>query len=63
MREQGVSFEVALNDAIHAGMSARAHVHTEPADPGTPAVNLDQALRLSGDLEDEELVRKLRLGR
>jgi hypothetical protein len=45
MREQGVSFKVALNDAIRAGTSARTHFHTEPADLGTPAVNLDQALR------------------
>lgn len=63
MREQGVSFKVALNDAIRAGLSPRAHFQTEPADLGVPAVNLDQALRLSGDLEDEELVRKLRLGK
>jgi hypothetical protein len=63
MREQGVSFKVALNDAIRAGAAARAQFHTEPADLGMPVVNLDRALRLAGDLEDEELVRKLRLGK
>jgi hypothetical protein len=63
MRERGVSFKVALNDAIRAGASARPQFHTEPADLGVPAVNLDHALRLAGDLEDEELVRKLRLGK
>jgi hypothetical protein len=63
MRERGVSFKVALNDAIRAGAAARAQFSTEPADLGVPAVNLDQALQLAGALEDEELVRKLRLGK
>jgi hypothetical protein len=63
MRERGVSFKVALNDAIRAGAAARSQFWTEPADLGIPAVNLDEALRLAGDLEDEELVRKMRLGK
>ncbi len=29
---------------------------------GTPTVNLDRAIQLAAELEDEELIRKLRAG-
>ena len=64
MRERGLSFKEALNDAIRRGLTApsrrAAAFHTEPADLGMPSVNLDRALQLAGELEDEELVRKQR---
>ncbi len=66
MAERGVSFKQALNDAIRAGAAERDHStpFRTPARPmGVPTVNLDQALRLAGDLEDEELLRKQRAGR
>lgn len=66
MRERGVSFKVALNDAIREGLvkrGARPPFRTPTADLGRPAVNLDRALQLAGELEDEELVRKQRLGK
>jgi hypothetical protein len=66
MRERGVSFKRALNDAIReslAGTPARKGFRTQTADLGLPAVNLDHALRLAADLEDEELVRKMRAGK
>ena len=36
---------------------------TETASMGLPTVNLDKALQLAGELEDEELIRKQRLGK
>jgi hypothetical protein len=66
MRERGVSFKQALNDAIREGVLARGssrRFSTEPARLGQPAVNLDRALQLAGELEDDELVRKMRLGK
>jgi hypothetical protein len=67
MVERGVSFKQALNDAIREGASSRRgrrrRFRTETASLGVPSVNLDRALQLAGDLEDEELVRKLRSGK
>lgn len=66
MRERGVSFKVALNDAIRAGLvarGARPEFRTPTADLGRPTVNLDRALQLAAELEDEELVRKQRVGK
>lgn len=66
MRERRMSFKDALNDAIRAGAAAqgskRRAFRTETASLGASRVNLDRALRLAGDLEDEELVRKSRAG-
>ncbi len=66
MAERGVSFKKALNDAIRAGAPERDHstpFRTPTRRMGVPTVNLDQALRLAADLEDEELLRKQRAGR
>lgn len=64
MREQGISFKKALNDAIRrgAGQDRRRPFETETASMGEPTVNLDRALQLVGELEDEELIRKMRAG-
>ncbi|MGH9008610.1 MAG: antitoxin [Acidimicrobiia bacterium] len=67
MKERGVSFKQALNDAIRAGFSGaeegRPVFETRTAAMGQPAVSLDRAVQLAGELEDEELVRKSRLGK
>jgi len=68
MRDRGVSFKQALNDAIREGLTrqprtARAPFRTATADLGLPGVNLDRALALAGELEDEELVRRMRAGK
>jgi hypothetical protein len=66
MRERGLSFKDAVNDAIRAGLApsgARRRFSTPTADLGVPAVNLDRALALAAELEDEELVRKQRAGK
>jgi hypothetical protein len=65
MRERNQSFKEALNDAVRAGVVApgrRQPFKTKVASMGESAVNLDRALQLAGELEDEELVRRLRAG-
>jgi predicted transcriptional regulator len=65
-RERGVSFKAALNDAIRAGLggnsrSARRY-RMRVYDMGLrKGVDLDRALRLADELEDEEILRKLEL--
>lgn len=65
MRERGISFKQALNDAIRASADreGRPRFRTATAPLGTPTVNLDRALQLAADLEDEELTRRTRLGK
>jgi hypothetical protein len=66
MRERRIGFKQALNDAIREGASAagpRDEFRTPTARMGHPTVNLDKALQLAGELEDEELLRKLQSGR
>ena len=65
MKDQGVSFKKALNDAIRLGAQQRpapSAFTTRTADLGAPSVNLDRALQIAGDLEDEELIRRQRQG-
>jgi Ribbon-helix-helix protein, copG family len=65
-RERGVSFKVAINDALRAGLNGpapgarRFRMQTAPLGV-RPGVNLDKALALAGELEDEETLRKLEL--
>ena len=62
MRERGLTFKQALNEAIRAG-TANCKVskafRTRTVELGRPAIPLDKALRLAADLEDDELIRKL----
>jgi hypothetical protein len=66
MRERGVSFKVALNDSIRAGLtpgsqpSRRFRVQAAPLGV-RPGVNLDKALALAGEMEDVEILRKREL--
>jgi len=62
MRERGISFKQALNEAIRAGVDENcgAPFRTATAPLGVPVVNLDRALQRAAELEDEELVRKTR---
>jgi len=64
MREHGVSFKEAINEAIRAGVrhAAAAPFRTEPASMGRSSVNLDRALQVAADVEDDELVRRMRAG-
>lgn len=66
-RERGIPFKEALNGAIRAGLMASRSVHeyqTPSRSLGLRAgVNLDKALQLAADLEDEEIVLELERGR
>ena len=67
MAQRGVSFKRALNDAIRAGVAqperTRHGVYTRARDLGVPTVDLTHAGRLAADLEDEELVKRMRAER
>ncbi len=66
MQEQGLSFKGAVNAAIRAGLApspARIPYRLEGRHLGRAAVPLTRALQLAADLEDEEIVRKLALGK
>lgn len=64
MQEKGVSFKRALNGAIRDGAQDRpTRRHETPTfDMGVPTVDVTKALRLSGELEDESLLGRLRRG-
>jgi len=60
MRERGLSFKQAVNDAIRAGLaSPAAEEYTRPRDLGRPRVDLTHALRIAGELEADAIARKL----
>jgi hypothetical protein len=64
MRERGIGFKEAVNLAIRQGLAPAGRsdgARTPTFDMGEPAVPIEKALRLAGELEDEELVRKLSL--
>jgi hypothetical protein len=66
MRERHLTFKQALNAAIRAGTkapSAEPVQYTFPKRMGVPRVPIDKALQLAAQLEDEEIVRKLALGK
>jgi hypothetical protein len=57
MRERGLSFKQALNDAVRAGAAAQSTRPQPPLpvyDMGEPFVDVTKALRLGGELEDQE---------
>ncbi len=64
MKEKGVSFKQALNDAIREGAAGREGPrHETPSfDMGVPTVDVTKALRIAGELEDEALITRLRRG-
>lgn len=66
MRERGVSFKVALNEAARAGLSSPDRVERPfrvKAAPLGARFNIDRALTIAGEMEDEEILRKRELGK
>ena len=65
-RERGVSFEEALNSTLRRGLTSGGG-SPQPYRLASrrlglrPGVDLEHALRLAGELEDAETVRKLEL--
>jgi ribbon-helix-helix CopG family protein len=65
-RERGVSFKEALNSALRRGLSGGdggSRLYRLPTRRMglRQGIDLDKALRLAGDLEDAETIRKLEL--
>lgn len=68
MAQTGGSLKVVVNEAIRAGLvdqyqQAGSEYRLVPRDMGEPRVPVTQTLRLAADLEDEEIARKLAVGR
>lgn len=64
MTTRGVSFKQALNDSIRSGSPAKPpRFTTRVHHMGKPAVNLDHALQLAAEMEDEELIRRMQVGK
>ncbi len=64
MRERGLTFKQAVNEAIRQSAAPRTRrpaPRTPTFDMGQPRVDIDKALRLAAELEDDELIRKLAL--
>ncbi len=65
--ERGVPFKTAINEAVREGLRRPAppvEPYRVPArDLGTlPGVNLDKALQIAWQMEDEEILRRMRRG-
>ncbi len=63
MRERGLSFKEAINDAIRSAVMTAGPgepFRTDVAALGDSHANLDRALQLATDIEDDELIRKMR---
>jgi hypothetical protein len=66
MEERAVSFKQALNDAVRAGLAGNrrpSRYRLRPRHLGAPKVPLTKALQLAAESEDEEIARKLALGK
>jgi len=69
MRERDVSFKSALNEALRMGLNGQSRLRNKPYQLkprmlGLRAgINLDKALQIAADLEDEEIIRKMELGK
>lgn len=67
MQERGLSFKDAINSAILNDADARVFDETKrttrTSSMGKPRVSIEKALQLAGDLEDEALVEKMKLGK
>ena len=65
-RDRGVSFKEALNSSVRRGLSSAEAARRPYRVPARrlgvrPGVDLERALRLAGELEDAETLRKLAL--
>ena len=66
MRERGLSFKDAVNEAIRAGLGVSAKADrsfTTARRLGPARVDLTKALQVAGELEDDTLARRLAEGR
>lgn len=65
MRERGLTFKQALNQAVRAGVASQPSPRRSAMpthDLGEPLVDVTKALRLAGELEDQERAARLARG-
>jgi hypothetical protein len=66
-RERRISFKEAINSTLRRGLiepRPRKRFKQRTYSMGLrPGIDLTHAIRLSADLEDEEIIRKLELGK
>lgn len=66
MKERGVPFKAAVNDALRRGLGAvgdRPAFRTKTHDLGPYLADVTHANRLASDLEDDAILSKLEQGR
>jgi len=66
MAERKQSFKEIVNEAIRRGLGGPPpgpRVELPTFDMGPPKISLDKATQLAGALEDEEILRKMSIGR
>lgn len=65
MRERQLSFKEVVNEAIVRNLrpAAQEQVVLPVTNMGPALVNLDKATQLAGELEDEEIIRKMSMGK
>jgi hypothetical protein len=66
IRERGVSFKAALNEAVRAGLSRpgqAARPYKMPTAPLGVRIDIDKALTIAGEMEDQEIIRKIEEGK
>jgi hypothetical protein len=66
MRERKQSFKQVVNDAIVRGLTTTSPTQpfrTQTRSMGVAAINLDKSTQIAAELEDEETLRKMSLGK
>jgi hypothetical protein len=63
MRERGISFKQAVNDAIRRGLTSTAPqpFRTPTYDMGRPLTRLEKAVQIAGELVNQEISRTMGL--
>jgi hypothetical protein len=67
MIERGITMKEAVNAAIRAGIRPVSKTNKRFRTPtfslGVPIVPLEKSLQIAAELEDDELIRKMNLGK
>lgn len=66
MRERELPFKQVVNEAIVRGLvgsSSPTTFRTQTRSMGVARINLDKATQIAAELEDEEIIRKMSLGK
>jgi hypothetical protein len=66
MAARKMSFKDVVNEAIARGLGSprkRVKVDLPVHNMGKPRISLDKASQLAGELEDEEILRKMSMGK